>query len=135
MFEKLSEEQAMSNSEDEQFATLCRELDELCKPYTAVVGGCMAYGGNEDSGYFANAFNVESDPIHIHQDINQKLHKFSASAANLFIDGKFTIDRTAVARVKSAHPDINFSIHVGERDSFGPVTYCIRTKYFLMLIA
>ena len=120
----------------ESFVSLWRELEGWCKQHVKDVDDMLCYCGNDEEGYFVTrkGFEFDETKIPIPHDLNLKFLQFAGDACGLFISTNFRIDHPTISRVKADYPDINFRVFVGERDSFGPVTYCISTNYFQIVI-
>lgn len=95
----------------------------------------MYYFGNADGGYLGYLQDSETG-TKIPDGINAEFLEVADLANELFITSKFRIDSEMVSNVNSEMPinEQRFSILVGEKDSFGPLTYILATNNFVIVI-
>lgn len=94
----------------------------------------MYYGGNEDEGHLSY-IQDSKDPYPLPQWMNENILKVASIACVLFITASFRKDIININEVKRKNPAVEFYVEVGEKDSFGPVTYVLITKNFQIVIA
>ena len=119
-------------SNEKKFIELVVELDKWIDENIAQCA--MWYGGNEDEGTLGFLDDETESSHKLPQDINAKICEVSQIACNLFIDGKFRKDPYTIKRVREENPSVEFHILIGEQDSFGPVTYVLKTSRFQVVI-